>query len=202
MSVLSLPMDAGTFTISSGYGPRSGGFHYGIDYAAPLGTAIYAAASGTVAAAGSAHGFGQWVILDHIIGGSKVSTVYGHMYPAGVLVKPGQIVSAGQHIANVGANGEATGPHLHFEVWPGGRLTGGHAVDPSTYVSGNSTGMHVENVGIATDVKDTISTVGTAVSVTAFLLDPSNYARLFMFIFGMALVAFVIWNLMQNGSAN
>lgn len=129
------PMREGTYQISSGFGPRGEAMHQGMDLAAPTGTPIYAAAAGKVIAAGDASGFGQWIVVDAAIGGQTVSQVYGHMYPDGVLVRPGDTVTAGQHIANVGSNGASTGPHLHFEVWPGGRLGGGSAIDPQPWLS-------------------------------------------------------------------
>lgn len=203
MSALVWPLT--NYTLSSPYGPRSGGFHYGDDLAAPLGTPIYAAGDGTVMAAGSAHGFGDWVIIDHIINGAKVSTVYGHMYPSGLHVHTGQVVKQGDHIADVGANGEATGPHCHFEVWPGGRLTGGHAVDPASYVNGTATGtgMTVETVGDTTSnpVTGAVDTVTGISSFIKFIVDPHNWWRLFLFVMGLAVVAFVLWSVM-NGTAN
>ncbi|HEY2259391.1 MAG TPA: M23 family metallopeptidase, partial [Solirubrobacteraceae bacterium] len=86
-----------------------------IDIGAPLGAPIYAASSGSVLYAGPAEGFGNEVILSHAGG---VQTVYGHMER--ILVTAGQAVTAGQPIALVGAEGDATGPHLHFEIWPDG----------------------------------------------------------------------------------
>ncbi|WP_051722146.1 transglycosylase family protein [Microbispora sp. NRRL B-24597] len=79
-------------------------------------------------------------MLDHNIGGKVYSTVYGHMFPDDLLVKVGDKVTAGQHISNVGWNGEVDPPgpggaHLHFEVWEGGRFGGGHAVDPMAWLS-------------------------------------------------------------------
>lgn len=129
------PMKSKDFQIASPYGPRDGGFHRGIDLAGPVGAPIYAAADGTVAAAGTASGFGHWIVLNHNINGHIWSTVYGHMYADGVLVHPGERVTAGQHIANRGSDGESTGPHLHFEVWDGGRLSGGHDIDPAGWVT-------------------------------------------------------------------
>ncbi|MGX1762811.1 M23 family metallopeptidase, partial [Streptomyces lydicus] len=128
------PIRSGEYTISDVFGSRGGG-HRGVDMAAPEGTAIYAAAAGVVADAGPASGFGQWIVLDHNINGSVVSTVYGHMYPSGVLVHTGDSVSAGQQIAMVGSNGESTGAHLHLEVVPGGRLSGGSQVDPMPWLA-------------------------------------------------------------------
>lgn len=137
------PMADNTYRISSGYGPRGGAFHHGVDFAAPRGTPIYATADGTVAAAGTASGFGLWIVLDHrAAGGAVYSTVYGHMdslqLPDGSSVKPGDVVSAGQEIARSGNNGQSTGPHLHFEVWPGGRLSGGRDVDPMGWLQSNA----------------------------------------------------------------
>ncbi|WP_245672836.1 M23 family metallopeptidase [Aldersonia kunmingensis] len=129
-----MPMEPGVFQLSSGFGPREGRFHSGQDLAAPAGTPIVAATDATVVAAGPASGFGNWIVLDTMIDGQKLSTVYGHMYDDGVLVRIGERVRAGQRIANVGSNGESTGPHLHFEVWPGGRLSGGHAIDPAPWL--------------------------------------------------------------------
>ncbi|MCK5753666.1 MAG: transglycosylase family protein [Mycobacterium sp.] len=131
------PMKSKDFQITSGYGPRDGGFHHGIDLAGPVGAPIYAAADGTVAAAGTASGFGHWIVLDHNINGHKWSTVYGHMFANGLKVKQGDHVTAGQQIAVRGNDGESTGPHLHFEVWDGGRLSGGHDIDPAGWVKDN-----------------------------------------------------------------
>ncbi|MAU83110.1 MAG: transglycosylase [Gordonia sp.] len=131
------PMKVKDFQITSGYGMRGRTMHEGIDLAGALGAPIYAAADGTVTAAGSASGFGHWIVLTHNINGHVWSTVYGHMFADGVLVKAGQKVTAGQHIAKLGNDGQSTGPHLHFEVWDGGHrdFTGGHSVDPAGWVS-------------------------------------------------------------------
>ncbi|MCQ4626177.1 peptidoglycan DD-metalloendopeptidase family protein [Corynebacterium sp. CCUG 69979] len=115
---------------TSGFGPRWGEQHNGADIANGLGTPIFAYADGVVVASGPASGFGQWIVIDHDGYGEFFSTVYGHMYEDGLRVKVGDQVKAGQHIADEGSNGFSTGAHLHFEVWPGGRLSGGHAVDP------------------------------------------------------------------------
>ncbi|MFC9553662.1 peptidoglycan DD-metalloendopeptidase family protein [Rhodococcus sp. NPDC056960] len=130
-----MPAAEGQYELSSPFGPRWGTFHQGVDFAGPAGTPIYAAADGVVTAAGPATGFGNWIVLDSEIDGGKVSTVYGHMYDDGVLVKTGEKVTAGQHIAAMGSNGESTGSHLHFEVWPGGRLSGGTAIDPMPWLA-------------------------------------------------------------------
>ena len=121
------PVDPATVEFTSGFGDRWGTQHQGIDLAGPIGTPIYAAADGTVNAAGPASGFGQWVVLDHVIGGQLFSTVYGHIDTFSVSV--GQQVRAGQQIATIGNRGYSTGPHLHWETWVGGQ-GGGTAVDP------------------------------------------------------------------------
>ncbi len=97
--------------ISSPYGPRWGGFHYGVDIAAPLGTPIVAAASGTVVYAGYRGTYGLTVQLDH---GGGYETVYAHADR--LKVSSGQHVGTGDTIALVGSTGRSTGPHLHFEV--------------------------------------------------------------------------------------
>lgn len=123
------PLAEGSYTVGDGFGAR-GGAHKGVDLAAAAGTPIHAAVDGVVSAAGAAEGFGHWVVVDSVIAGQKLSIVYGHEFAPGVLVRTGQQVRAGDHIADVGSDGESTGPHLHLEVWPGGRFDGGHPVDP------------------------------------------------------------------------
>ena len=85
-------------------------------------------------AAGPASGFGNWIVIDHTIDGQPYSTVYGHMWDDGVAVQVGDTVAAGQHIGEVGNNGQSTGAHLHLEVWQGGRLTGGSETDPQPWL--------------------------------------------------------------------
>lgn len=128
------PTAPGTTTVSSSFREAGRPDHQGIDYAGPTGTPIYAYADGRVVAAGPASGFGNWIVVDHNIGGTVVSSVYGHMYNDGVLVSAGEQVRAGQEIGKIGSNGQSTGPHLHFEIWNGGRLTGGTPVDPAPLV--------------------------------------------------------------------
>ncbi|MDA3919764.1 MAG: peptidoglycan DD-metalloendopeptidase family protein [Salinisphaera sp.] len=87
--------------------------HEGVDMAAPMGTPIHAAANGTVKYAGWAHGYGRLVELNNFSG---YSTRYGHMHRLAKGLHVGQPVHKGQVIGYVGESGEATGPHLHFEV--------------------------------------------------------------------------------------
>lgn len=90
---------------------RYHGRHKGIDLPAPMHTDIYAALDGVVVYAGKARGYGNLVTLDH---GNGVSTVYGH--ESVTLVREGDVVHRGDKIAEVGRAGNATGPHLHFEL--------------------------------------------------------------------------------------
>lgn len=99
-------------SISSGFGTRWGKLHKGIDIAAPTGTDVHAFMAGTVTFSGWDNGgYGYLVIIKHSNG---LSTYYGHN--SKLLVKSGQNVDAGQHIADVGSTGDSTGPHCHFEI--------------------------------------------------------------------------------------
>ncbi|MEM9421293.1 MAG: M23 family metallopeptidase [Pseudomonadota bacterium] len=104
------------FDISSGFGRRNGRPHNGLDFRAPRGTVIRASADGVVSFAGWQTGFGRIVILDHSRG---TQTYYAHMQ--GFAVTVGQEVMQGEVIGFVGTSGNATGPHLHFEVRQGGK---------------------------------------------------------------------------------
>jgi murein DD-endopeptidase MepM/ murein hydrolase activator NlpD len=115
-----LPMNG---TLTSCFCARWGTFHYGIDLAGPMDTPEYAAEDGVVLRAGPATGFGLAVYILHADG---FVTVYGHMDV--IKVSVGQFVQAGQTIALEGARGQATGPHLHFEVHEGGEY--GTPIDP------------------------------------------------------------------------
>ncbi|GDY29649.1 M23 family metallopeptidase [Gandjariella thermophila] len=114
--------------LTSGFGPRSGGFHYGIDIANRMGTPEVAVANAVVIQAGPASGFGLWVRL-RLDDGTVV--VYGHMDR--ILVRQGQRVAAGQQIATMGMRGQATGPHLHFEVWVNGSQ--GNKINPLPWLA-------------------------------------------------------------------
>lgn len=96
---------------TDGFGPRGDRFHTGIDYPAPMGAPITAAGDGTVVTAGQVSGYGNLVVVAH---GSGVTTWYGHL--SRILVAPGARVARGATVGLVGATGDATGPHLHFEV--------------------------------------------------------------------------------------
>ena len=133
------PLPTGTWVRTSGFGirvhPITGvrKLHTGVDFAAPAGTPIFAAADGRVAFAGPANGYGNLILIEHTVNGQRVATGYAHMTSASILVRSGDVVTAGQHIAGVGSTGYATGPHLHFEVRPGGANAA--PVDPEPWLA-------------------------------------------------------------------
>ena len=92
--------------------------HPGIDIAAPTGTPIRAADSGTVRIAGWTGGYGNYTCIQHT---ASLSSCYGHQ--SAIHVRVGQSVSKGQVIGLVGSTGFSTGPHLHFEVRINGAVT-------------------------------------------------------------------------------
>jgi murein DD-endopeptidase MepM/ murein hydrolase activator NlpD len=102
-------------------------YHNGIDLAAPLGTPVLAAASGTVVAAGPQSDGAVVVKIRHDDG---YVSLYAHLDPS-LQVAVGQHVAAGQTIGNVGMTGMTTGPHLHFGLY----TSDGTAVDPSPYLA-------------------------------------------------------------------
>ncbi len=110
--------------VVSGFGPRWGRMHEGIDIAAPTGTSIRAAASGSIRIAGSVGGYGTYTCVDH---GGGLSSCYAHQ--SSLAVSVGQSVAQGQIIGGVGCTGHCFGPHLHFEV-----RVSGQAVDPLGYL--------------------------------------------------------------------
>ena len=97
--------------------------HAGVDFPAPIGTPVLAAADGTVTDADFNAGYGNYVIIEHADG---FSTVYAHMDE--ILCEKGQEVTQGDEIGTVGSTGRSTGPHLHFEL----RLDG-EPQDPADY---------------------------------------------------------------------
>jgi murein DD-endopeptidase MepM/ murein hydrolase activator NlpD len=97
--------------ISSGYGPRWGRFHYGIDIASKTDTPIIAVAAGTVVDSGWRTGYGYMVRLNHHDGWESLYAHASKLY-----VKSDQVVQKGERIAAVGQTGNSTGPHLHLEL--------------------------------------------------------------------------------------
>lgn len=113
-------------TISAGYPNYSNGsYHGGVDWPCPTGTAVHASDSGVVVIAKKlTYSYGQYILIDH---GNGLSTLYAHN--SSLVVSQGQSVQKGQIIAYSGATGNATGPHVHFEV----RLNGTR-VNPMSYL--------------------------------------------------------------------
>jgi len=125
-----LPLDGAE--LSSSFGNREDpitgrrAFHAGMDFAAPQGTPIRAAAAGKVIFADFNAAYGWSVEIAH---GNGLVTRYAHA--SRLLVARGAAVRQGDMIAQVGSSGRATGPHLHFEV-----LKDGGATDPQRYLAG------------------------------------------------------------------
>ncbi|WP_335645139.1 peptidoglycan-binding protein [Amycolatopsis albispora] len=122
----------GRFPDGGHYGaPRPGGPHAGQDVTNSTGTAVYAAAAGTVIRRSWGGGLGgrtgNAIVLSH---GGGIYTYYGHLDAYRVAL--GKSVSAGQRIADMGATGNVTGPHLHFEVHSGGL---GPTVNPVPFLA-------------------------------------------------------------------
>jgi Meckel syndrome type 1 protein len=114
-------------TQTSGFGPRGGRNHDGVDLAAPSGTPVHAAACGVVSELGSQSGYGNIVCIDH---GSGFTTCYAHL--SGFNTQRGAQVHAGDVIGYVGTTGHSTGPHLHFET-----RVNGQPRDPAPYLNGS-----------------------------------------------------------------
>lgn len=100
--------------------------HRGIDFAAPTGTPVLAAAAGVVETAGRNRGYGNYVRLRH---NAAYGTAYGHLSRFAKGLRSGQRVEQGEVIGYVGATGLATGPHLHYEILIGGRQVNPLGVD-------------------------------------------------------------------------
>lgn len=122
---------AAEIRISSPYGSRidpvtkkEGAFHYGIDFATPVGTPVIASVEGKIEAAGwenakdQKQGFGMRVRQVATIDGRKCYVFYAHL--SELSVKEGDVIQAGTRVGLSGNTGKSSGPHLHFEVRPVG----------------------------------------------------------------------------------
>jgi len=108
-------------SLTQGYKP----YHRALDLARAVGTPIKAADNGYIVVAGwSNAGYGNYVVVDH---GNGMQTLYGHL--SRIFVRPGDVVTSGAVIGNMGNTGNSTGPHLHFEV-----IIRGNKVNPRTYL--------------------------------------------------------------------
>ena len=109
------------YTLTSGFGPRWGRQHEGLDLAAPSGTRIGSLSSGTVIFAGSQSGYGNKVEVRHWDG---TVSYYAHM--SSIAVTVGEQVGPGDKVGEVGSTGRSTGPHLHLQVLPAGSAVDGY----------------------------------------------------------------------------
>lgn len=131
--------------MTSGFGPRNHPIlnrvrlHSGVDWAAPIGTPVMAAFDGTVDFVGENGGFGNFIRLKH--SGNR-ATGYAHLDRFATGIAAGRKVSAGDVIGFVGTTGLSTGPHLHFELYQGGR-----PINPlGTAVAGGSDATAVDTL--------------------------------------------------------
>ena len=119
------PAEGPGLVVTSEYGEmRVDRMHKGIDIGMPCGTPVRAAACGKVVFAGALRGYGNTVILRHC---EDIETLYAHLERW--LVHAGEWVRQGAIIAHSGASGNATGPHLHYEV-----RVRGNPVEPRDYL--------------------------------------------------------------------
>ena len=124
------PMSFQNARISSPFGKRRHPIlrdiriHWGVDYAAPAGTLVYAGGDGVIQVAKYNGGYGNYIKIRH---NSEYSTAYGHMKAFAKGIRPGVRVKQGQVIGYVGSTGRSTGPHLHYEV-----IRNGRRVNPTT----------------------------------------------------------------------
>ena len=129
------PMSFRNARISSPFGKRyhpilkKYKIHWGVDYAAPKGTLIYAGGDGIVQVAKYNGSYGNYVKIRH---NSEYSTAYGHMNGFAKGIRPGVRVKQGQVIGYVGSTGRSTGPHLHYEVIKNGRRVNPRTIKAST----------------------------------------------------------------------
>ncbi|WP_312718970.1 M23 family metallopeptidase [Mobilicoccus sp.] len=135
------PVEGTRFT--SGFGPRWGRLHAGVDFAGPVGQVVRTVAPGTVTMAGPASGYGRVIEIRHEDGGF---TRYGHLHRIDVEV--GEKVEAADPIGILGNAGRSTGPHLHFEV----RTAEGTPFDPMPWLKARGI-VPVENPAATTPPK-------------------------------------------------
>ena len=111
------PLKNSKFRITSPFGYRTHPvyktkrFHSGVDFGAAKGVPIYSIQNGTVLRAGTARGYGNYIVIDH---GNGIKSAYAHMNE--MFIKKGQSIKKGDKIGSVGMTGTATGNHLHFEI--------------------------------------------------------------------------------------
>jgi murein DD-endopeptidase MepM/ murein hydrolase activator NlpD len=108
---------------------RTGHIHQGQDIVAAAGTPVVAPYGGTVSSTSyQAHGAGEYVVLDAVDGRDYF---FAHCTRGSTAVAEGAVVAAGAQLCQVGRTGDASGTHLHFEIWNvGWRIAGGYPIDP------------------------------------------------------------------------
>jgi murein DD-endopeptidase MepM/ murein hydrolase activator NlpD len=127
--------------IATGFGPRQvagcsfcSTFHEGVDFDPGQGVPIGAIADGVVSQVTNSHaGLGNNVVVEHVINGQPVQSVYGHMLDGSIRVVVGQQVKVTDEIGQVGSTGESTGAHLHLEIH-----VGGVPIDPFAWLKANA----------------------------------------------------------------
>lgn len=123
----------GPFTVTDRFGDR-GGAHMGTDMVAAGGTPVYASLDGVVRISQDSYGgYGVTVVVESVLNGQQVSTVYPHMQTGSRQVGVGQSVTAGQLVGLVGSTCRSTANHLHFEVY-----LDGTAVDSLAWLEANA----------------------------------------------------------------
>jgi murein DD-endopeptidase MepM/ murein hydrolase activator NlpD len=109
--------------------------HKGVDFAPGMGAPVQAIADGVVRYAEESDiGLGVHVMIDHMIDGHLVTSVYGHMQFGSLKVSEGQTVTVGDQIGSVGSTGASTGPHLHLEI----HMEDGTPVDPYAWLKAHA----------------------------------------------------------------
>ena len=120
--------------ITDGFGPRSGGFHKGVDFVPGAGSPIYAIADGVAVSAGYDNsGYGNHVVIQHNLGGISVKSNSAHMIMDSSPIVAGQQIKVGDYLGLVGDTGISYGAHLHFEIY-----VDDVAVDPYSWLSANA----------------------------------------------------------------
>lgn len=129
----------GSAPISSGFGPRAvcsycSSYHLGVDFTPGAGVPIQSISEGVVSEVNlHSGGLGNHVIIDHVINGQRVQSVYAHMQWGSIQVAVGQPVSVGTIVGAVGSTGVSTGAHLHLEIH-----IDGTPVDPYVWLKANA----------------------------------------------------------------
>jgi murein DD-endopeptidase MepM/ murein hydrolase activator NlpD len=112
---------------------RAGHLHQGQDVLASEGLAVVAPLPGTILITGYQVGGAGWYVAESVADG--LSFFYAHCQAGSVAVRAEQQVRAGTQLCRVGQTGDATGPHLHLEIWVGGwRVGNGYPIDPLPYL--------------------------------------------------------------------